>query len=100
MFVIFSLALSPSLLLSSHLGWQTAQHRESASPARSAELGGIRTELPIAVGVVPFGMIYGVLALAAGLPMLRRAYHRLYLPDHPSLSGAVDWRWHRSLYSG
>lgn len=29
---------------------------------------GVRAELPIALGVVPFGMIYGVLALAAGLP--------------------------------
>lgn len=31
---------------------------------------GVRAELPILVGVVPFGMIYGVLALAAGLPPL------------------------------
>jgi 4-azaleucine resistance transporter AzlC len=29
---------------------------------------GIRAELPIAIGVIPFGMIYGVLALAAGIP--------------------------------
>ena len=28
---------------------------------------GIRSELPIAVGVIPFGLIYGVLAMAAGL---------------------------------
>jgi predicted branched-subunit amino acid permease len=28
---------------------------------------GVRTELPILVGVIPFGMIYGVLALEAGL---------------------------------
>ncbi|MBK8984820.1 MAG: AzlC family ABC transporter permease [Chloroflexi bacterium] len=28
---------------------------------------GVRAELPIALGVIPFGMIYGVLALAAGL---------------------------------
>jgi len=28
---------------------------------------GIRDELPILVGVVPFGMIYGILALSAGL---------------------------------
>jgi len=33
-------------------------------------LAGFKVELPIAVGVVPFGMIYGVLALAAGLPPL------------------------------
>jgi len=29
---------------------------------------GVRDELPILIGVIPFGMIYGVLALAAGLP--------------------------------
>jgi len=33
-----------------------------------AELSaGIRSELPIALGVIPFGLIYGVLAMAAGL---------------------------------
>jgi 4-azaleucine resistance transporter AzlC len=43
------------------------QHGTEKRP-RLAELwGGIRAELPIAVGVIPFGMIYGVLALAAGL---------------------------------
>ncbi|NJN55036.1 MAG: AzlC family ABC transporter permease [Anaerolineae bacterium] len=35
---------------------------------RQAELwAGIKSELPIAVGVIPFGLIYGVIALAAGL---------------------------------
>lgn len=35
---------------------------------RLAELSaGIRSELPIALGVIPFGLIYGVLAMAAGL---------------------------------
>lgn len=29
---------------------------------------GIRAEIPLALGVIPFGMIYGVLALSAGLP--------------------------------
>src|SRR5512146_1334857 len=29
---------------------------------------GVRAELPLLVGVIPFGMIYGVLALKAGLP--------------------------------
>jgi 4-azaleucine resistance transporter AzlC len=29
---------------------------------------GVRDELPILIGVIPFGMIYGVLALAVGLP--------------------------------
>ncbi len=31
-------------------------------------LDGIKAELPIALGVIPFGMIYGVLARAAGIP--------------------------------
>ena len=35
---------------------------------RTEFLFGIRDELPILFGVVPFGMIYGVLALTAGLP--------------------------------
>jgi len=34
---------------------------------RSEFLAGVRAELPILVGVIPFGMIYGVLALDAGL---------------------------------
>jgi len=31
-------------------------------------ISGMRDEAPILIGVIPFGMIYGVLALAAGLP--------------------------------
>lgn len=31
-------------------------------------LAGLRAELPILLGVAPFGMIYGVLALSAGIP--------------------------------
>jgi predicted branched-subunit amino acid permease len=30
---------------------------------------GIKAELPILLGVIPFGMIYGVLALGAGMPV-------------------------------
>jgi 4-azaleucine resistance transporter AzlC len=37
---------------------------------RSEFLYGVRAELPILFGVVPFGMIYGVLAIGAGLPPL------------------------------
>jgi 4-azaleucine resistance transporter AzlC len=37
---------------------------------RSVFWAGVRAELPIVVGVIPFGMIYGVLALAAGIPPL------------------------------
>jgi predicted branched-subunit amino acid permease len=29
---------------------------------------GVRAELPLQIGVVPFGMIFGVLAMAAGIP--------------------------------
>jgi 4-azaleucine resistance transporter AzlC len=35
---------------------------------RSEFLGGVRAELPILVGAMPFGLIYGVVALSAGLP--------------------------------
>jgi len=35
---------------------------------RQAELwAGVKSQLPIALGVIPFGLIYGVVALAAGL---------------------------------
>lgn len=34
---------------------------------RTAFLGGVKAELPILLGVLPFGMIYGVLALEAGM---------------------------------
>jgi 4-azaleucine resistance transporter AzlC len=40
------------------------------SYARLAFLAGIKAELPILLGVLPFGMIYGVLALEAGLPII------------------------------
>jgi len=35
---------------------------------RDEFLAGVRNELPLLLGVVPLGMIYGVVALAAGLP--------------------------------
>jgi 4-azaleucine resistance transporter AzlC len=38
------------------------------SSARSELLDGVKAELPILLGTVPFGLIYGVLALDAGLP--------------------------------
>ncbi|MEK6753848.1 MAG: AzlC family ABC transporter permease [Chloroflexota bacterium] len=37
------------------------------SEARRNFIGGIRAELPLLIGVFPFGMIYGALALNAGL---------------------------------
>jgi branched chain amino acid efflux pump len=36
-------------------------------PSRREFLSGVKAELPLLVGVIPFGMIYGVLALGAGL---------------------------------
>jgi predicted branched-subunit amino acid permease len=37
--------------------------------ARREFLGGVKAELPILLGVIPFGLIYGVLALSAGMPV-------------------------------
>ncbi len=37
---------------------------------RSEFLAGFRAELPLAIGVLPFGMIYGALAIEAGLDWL------------------------------
>ena len=38
-------------------------------PGPGAEFfGGVRAELPLLLGVVPFGLMYGVLGLTAGLP--------------------------------
>lgn len=42
----------------------------SSPTARQEFLAGLKAELPIAVGGIPFGLIYGVLALASGLPPL------------------------------
>lgn len=36
--------------------------------AREEFSNGVRTELPLLLGVVPFGLIFGVLGLSAGLP--------------------------------
>ncbi len=36
--------------------------------SRSAFLAGVRAELPILLGVIPFGLIYGALAVSQGLP--------------------------------
>src|SRR5574343_599455 len=35
---------------------------------RAEFLGGVRAELPLLLGVVPFGLIFGVLGLAVGMP--------------------------------
>jgi 4-azaleucine resistance transporter AzlC len=41
---------------------------DMSNARRMAFLTGVKAELHILVGVMPFGMIYGVLALGAGLP--------------------------------
>ncbi len=44
------------------------------SQRRAAFLAGVRAELPILLGVLPFGMIYGASALSAGLsPLMAQA---------------------------
>ena len=45
-----------------------SQELPSFSPGREF-LDGLRGVLPLIVGIVPFGMIYGVLAINAGLPV-------------------------------
>lgn len=39
-----------------------------AGSPRAEFLAGLKAELPLALGVIPFGLIYGVIALGAGLP--------------------------------
>lgn len=39
----------------------------AVASARSEFFAGVRAELPILLGVIPFGLIYGVLAVGAGL---------------------------------
>ncbi|MCP4424599.1 MAG: AzlC family ABC transporter permease [Chloroflexi bacterium] len=47
---------------------------DNQSTPISELISGIKAELPITLGVIPFGMIYGVLALAGGLtPALAQA---------------------------
>ena len=41
---------------------------DSRLSSRSEFFAGVRAELPILIGVAPFGAIYGVLAINAGLP--------------------------------
>lgn len=38
---------------------------------RTEFLSGVRDELPLLVGVIPFGMIYGILAVSAGIPAVQ-----------------------------
>lgn len=36
--------------------------------ARNEFLSGVKAEMPLMIGVIPFGMIYGILAVSVGLP--------------------------------
>ena len=40
----------------------------TGTSARREFLAGCRDEAPLLLGVAPFGMIYGIAALAAGVP--------------------------------
>ena len=49
---------------------QTAQgwfEKETMSEQSKTFLAGVRAEIPLLIGVFPFGLIYGALALNAGL---------------------------------
>lgn len=48
----------------------TISNRKIESTPKSEFIAGVRAELPIVVGVLPFGLIFGVLATTAGLPPL------------------------------
>jgi predicted branched-subunit amino acid permease len=41
---------------------------DTLNQPRDEFLAGDKAELPMMIGVIPFGMIYGILALSAGLP--------------------------------
>ncbi len=47
------------------------QIKNGRSPLKTALWNGIKAELPITIGVIPFGLIYGVLGLSAGLTPLQ-----------------------------
>lgn len=46
------------------------QREPRAASARAEFLRGLRDQLPILLGVVPFGLIFGALAVSAGIPPL------------------------------
>jgi 4-azaleucine resistance transporter AzlC len=49
-------------------GDQAILYNRRVTSPRGEFLAGVRAELPILFGVVPFGLIYGVVAVSAGLP--------------------------------
>lgn len=67
---------------------------EPPPPSRRRELlAGCRDELPILLGVVPFGMIYGVLALDAGFsPAAAQSMSSIVFAGSAQLVTAQLWR--------
>lgn len=56
---------------------------------RNELLAGVRSELPVAASVVPFGLIYGVIALGAGLsPLLAIAMSSIVFAGSAQFIGA------------
>lgn len=49
---------------------EPAVRSEASSSPTEMFLAGVKAELPILVGVLPFGLIYGVVAIGAGIPPL------------------------------
>jgi 4-azaleucine resistance transporter AzlC len=47
---------------------QVVEAENQPATRRGEFLAGVKAELPLALGVIPFGLIYGVIALGAGLP--------------------------------
>jgi predicted branched-subunit amino acid permease len=50
---------------------KTCDVRFSRNSRGSELFAGIKAELPLLIGVIPFGLIYGVLALSAGIPPMQ-----------------------------
>jgi len=65
------------------------QIRNGRSAPKTAFWQGIKAELPITIGVIPFGLIYGVLGLSAGLtPLQAQAMSSLVFAGSAQFLGA------------
>jgi 4-azaleucine resistance transporter AzlC len=53
--------------------------RQLSNLQRHEFLAGVRVQLPILLGVAPFGMIFGVLAIAVGMPPLEAQSFSLFV---------------------
>lgn len=63
-------------------------------------LSGVRDEAPILIGVAPFGMIYGVIAVNAGLSTLA-AQSMSSIPRIPAAAVAIfiALRWRSTIFA-